>query len=130
MIKEMGVKLTPGLGDYQFCKPTDVLIDDATGEFFVSDGYCNSRVIRYSADFTFLDSFGSEGENRMEFNTVHDLSKGPGGQIFISDRDNGRIQVYDRNTNSILGKYEDKQIGPNIYSSVYSPEMATLFLGK
>ena len=130
MIKEMGVKLTPGLGDYQFCKPTDVLIDDATGEFFVSDGYCNSRVIRYSADFTFLDSFGSEGDNRMEFNTVHDLSKGPGGQIFISDRDNGRIQVYDRSTNSILGKYEDKQIGPNIYSSVYSPEMATLFLGK
>ena len=44
-VLELGVKLQPGSDDRHFCKPTDVAIK-ADGGFFVSDGYCNSRVIR------------------------------------------------------------------------------------
>ena len=131
LINQLGDHLNPGLGNYQFCKPTDVLVDAATGDFFVSDGYCNSRVVRYSSDFEYIDEFGSKGKDDMKFNLVHDLGHGPGGQIFIADRENGRIQVYDRNTNGIATTYHNKkQIGPAIYSSVYSPDIATLFLGN
>ena len=128
-IDEIGKRLVPGEGKYQFCKPTDVMVDESSGEFFVSDGYCNSRVVHFSSDFEYLDEFGTEGDGELEFNLVHDLAAGPGGQIFISDRENGRIQVYDRITKKVSRYYENKIIGPNIYASAYSPQSATLFLG-
>lgn len=44
---ELGKKLEPGSGDGEFCKPTSVAVLPS-GEFFVADGYCNSRIIKYS----------------------------------------------------------------------------------
>lgn len=43
LLKTIGNKFVPEHGDYQFCKPTDVAVDESTGEFYVADGYCNSR---------------------------------------------------------------------------------------
>ena len=59
-LAEMGKKLTPGYGEETFCQPTDVLIDESTGDFFVSDGYCNGRVARYTKDFKYLREFGGK----------------------------------------------------------------------
>jgi NHL repeat len=45
---ELGKQLQPGSGDGRFCKPTSVAVLPS-GEFFVADGYCNSRIIKYNA---------------------------------------------------------------------------------
>ena len=129
-LRAVGTHLRPGHGNYKFCKPTDVLVDESSGDFYVSDGYCNSRVVRYNRSFGYLEEFGEHGlSGKMKFNLVHDLAQGPGGEMLISDRENGRIQVYDRITRKIVRIYSDAAIGPNVYASTYSPESATVFLG-
>ena len=70
LVKTIGQHAFPGLGDYQFCKPADVLIDDSNGDVYVADGYCNQRVARYSADGEYIDSINGD------FDVVHDISKG------------------------------------------------------
>jgi len=53
----LGEKLVPGTDDKHFCKPTDVAIA-STGEFFVADGYCNSRIMKFDKDGKLLSQFG------------------------------------------------------------------------
>ena len=53
----LGVKLIPGNDRRHFCKPTDVAVM-TDGTFFVADGYCNSRVIRFDADGKFQKQWG------------------------------------------------------------------------
>ena len=43
LLKTLGKDKEPGHEEYQFCKPADVAVDQSTGEFYVADGYCNSR---------------------------------------------------------------------------------------
>ena len=43
----LGVPLTPGSDEKHFCKPTDIAVDRKTNDFYVSDGYCNSRIIKF-----------------------------------------------------------------------------------
>lgn len=47
ILLELGKKLEPGSGEGEFCKPTSVAVLPS-GEFFVADGYCNSRIIKYT----------------------------------------------------------------------------------
>lgn len=53
----LGSKLKPGAEKNMFCKPTAVAVE-TSGKFFVSDGYCNARVIKFDADGTFLIQWG------------------------------------------------------------------------
>ena len=53
----LGVKMIPGNDQRHFCKPTDVAVL-ADGTFFVADGYCNSRVIRFDAQGNFQKQWG------------------------------------------------------------------------
>lgn len=46
----LGGRLVPGSDDHHFCQPSDVVVDPQTEEFFVSDGYCNSRILKFSKD--------------------------------------------------------------------------------
>ena len=68
--KTIGQHAFPGLGEYQFCKPADVLIDDSSGDIYVADGYCNQRVARYTSEGKYIDSINGD------FDVVHDISKG------------------------------------------------------
>jgi hypothetical protein len=86
-----------------FHQPTDVSID-ANGDIFVSDGYRNSRVHKFSADGTLLKSIGEPG-NAQDLKGTKDgpnLYHTPHGiwvhkdRVYVSDRENYRIQVYDR----------------------------------
>jgi len=53
----------PGTSNDCFCKPTDVAVSKS-GEFFVADGYCNSRIMKFDKDGKFLAKFGEEGNNK------------------------------------------------------------------
>merc|ERR1712080_153183 len=46
----LGVAFVSGTDEKHFCKPTDVAVSERTGDFFVADGYCNSRILKFSSD--------------------------------------------------------------------------------
>lgn len=79
-----------------FCRPTRVAIDPRNGEILVADGYGNARVHRFSADGKkLLLSWGEPGTDPGQFNIVHDIDIDENGFIYIGDRENRRIQVFD-----------------------------------
>lgn len=55
----LGEAFTPGSDHKHFCKPTDVAVDSETGNLFVSDGYCNARIMKFSADGKYLSEWGA-----------------------------------------------------------------------
>ena len=87
---------------YIFCRPTDVGWDPQ-GNIFVSDGYCNNRVVKYDKDGHFLAQAGSEkaGSGLGEFNLPHGLQVDGQGNVWVADRTNNRYQVLDNNLKPI-----------------------------
>ncbi|KAK6058241.1 NHL repeat protein [Cooperia oncophora] len=59
-ILSLGEKLVPGNDGSHFCKPTDIAVAK-NGYFFVADGYCNSRVLKFDPSGKLVDSFGAAG---------------------------------------------------------------------
>jgi DNA-binding beta-propeller fold protein YncE len=84
----------PGAGDDQFNKPTDVAFG-AEGEFYVSDGYGNSRVLKFSADGKLIKKWGTAGTGPGEFNLPHAIVVDSRGRVLVGDRENNRIQIFD-----------------------------------
>ena len=79
-----------------FCSPTRVRIDPRNGDILVSDGYGNARVHRFTPDGKkLIRSFGSPGTDPGTFNLVHDIDIDEDGYIYIADRENRRIQMFD-----------------------------------
>jgi hypothetical protein len=72
-----------------------------SGDIYVSDGYGNARVHKYAADGRPLMSWGECGTKPGQFNLVHNVTCDPDGWVYVADRENHRIQVFDGN-----GKYE------------------------
>jgi DNA-binding beta-propeller fold protein YncE len=68
---------------------------DASGRIFVSDGYGNRQVHRFSADGTLEKSWGAGGIGPGEFGPVHNVTIDGTDRVLISDRENGRMQVFD-----------------------------------
>jgi sugar lactone lactonase YvrE len=76
---------------------------DPQGNIFVSDGYCNNRVVKYDKDGRFLAQAGSEkaGKALGEFNLPHGLQVDGQGNVWVADRTNFRYQVLDNNLKPI-----------------------------
>src|ERR1700752_4474835 len=81
---------------YAFFRETDVAWD-AAGEIFVSDGYGNSRVVKYDKDGEFLNAVGAnaKGKEPGQFNTPHPIATDKQGNVDVGDRGKSRIQVFD-----------------------------------
>ncbi len=88
----------PPAQKYIFCRPTDVGWDQQ-GDIFISDGYCNNRVVKYDKSGHFLAQAGSEkpGKAPGEFNLPHALQVSAAGDVYVADRSNARYQVLDNN---------------------------------
>ena len=71
------------------------------GDIYVSDGYGNARVHKYSPDGKLLFSWGEPGTDPGQFNIVHNICTDADGWVYVADRENHRVQVFDGN-----GKYE------------------------
>ena len=67
------------------------------GDIYVSDGYGNARVHRYSPDGKLLSSWGKPGTGPGEFNIAHNICCDDDGWVYVADRENHRIQVFDGN---------------------------------
>jgi len=77
-----------------FNRPTDVAVAPS-GEIYVSDGYGNSRVHRFSPEGKLLQSWGQPGTGRGEFNLSHSVwIDDAEGRVMVADRQNDRIQIF------------------------------------
>jgi len=77
-----------------FNKPTE-MVPSPSGDLYVSDGYRNSRVHRFSSQGALLSSWGTPGKQEPgEFHLPHSLWVDRQGQIYVCDRENSRIQVF------------------------------------
>ena len=89
---------TPPAEKYILGRPTDVGWDPQ-GNIFVSDGYVNHRVVKYDKNGRFLKQVGSErpGSEPSQFNTPHGIAVDAQGNVYVADRANHRMQVFDNN---------------------------------
>lgn len=63
---KLGEHLQPGSDKKHFCKPTDVAVAN-NGHFFVADGYCNSRIMKFDENGKFLTEFGHSNGSFLNF---------------------------------------------------------------
>jgi hypothetical protein len=82
--------------NYTLCRPTDVAWDQHDN-VFISDGYCNNRVVKYSPDGRFLAKAGGSapGKGVNQFNLPHGLQVDHQGNVYVADRTNNRYVVLD-----------------------------------
>jgi DNA-binding beta-propeller fold protein YncE len=96
VILQLGRKGVPGQGHGNFYMPTDVAFAP-NGDFYVSDGYGNSRVVKFSRDGQYLLEFGTKGTAPGEFLLPHAVALDARGRVYVSDRENRRIEIFDSN---------------------------------
>lgn len=94
LLLTLGKKDQPGDSPDQFNKPTDVAVTPA-GDFYVSDGYGNSRVVKFAKDGKYLKEWGKKGKGEGEFNLPHVVCLDDQGRVYVGDRENDRVQVFD-----------------------------------
>jgi DNA-binding beta-propeller fold protein YncE len=97
----------PGNNNAQdaFNQPTN-LVFRPNGNFYVSDGYINSRIIEFNPDGLYVRHWGTKGTGDGEFDLVHDVVIDSKGRVYVADRRNSRIQVFDEN-GKFLAKWTD-----------------------
>jgi hypothetical protein len=81
-----------------FNRPTDIAWDQK-GDMFVSDGYGNSRFVKIAKDGTWVKAVGTHGSGDNQFSTPHGIATDATGNVYVGDRGNFRIQVYDNDMN-------------------------------
>ena len=97
LLGQIGVRgegAPPGSG-LPFNRPTKVAQDPKSGDLYISDGYGNARVHKYTADGRHLFSWGDYGTDPGEFNLPHSVCTDSAGKVYLADRENHRIQIFD-----------------------------------
>ncbi len=98
ILLRLGQRGVGGDGPDTFNRPTDVVVAP-NGDFFVTDGYVNSRVVKFSADGTFIKTWGTKGTEPGQFDLPHTIVMDSAGRLLVGDRENGRIQIFDQDGN-------------------------------
>lgn len=107
-----------------FCGATDVAFD-ADGSVFLTDGYCNGRIVKLDSTGRQVGEWGAWGSGQGQFVIPHGIATGPDGRVFVADRNNSRIQVFDQDgrwlrTWQYAGMVSSVAVGPagTIYASL------------
>lgn len=98
VLMTLGEPGVPGSDQAHFISPSSVAVA-ATGDIFVADGHGaneNNRVVKYSRDGRFIKAWGKTGYGPGEFHTLHGIAIDARGRIFVADRGNNRIQIFDQ----------------------------------
>jgi sugar lactone lactonase YvrE len=94
----LGTPGVAGSGPYSFNSPSDVVVAD-NSSVFIADGHNNNgnnRVVKYSRDGEFIMSWGQTGYAPGEFRALHAIDIDSRGRVFVGDRSNNRIQIFDQ----------------------------------
>jgi DNA-binding beta-propeller fold protein YncE len=98
LLLTLGERGVAGTDRSHFNRPTDVAVA-RDGSFYISDGYGNSRILMFGADAQFRLQWGKKGTGPGEFDLPHGIAVDDAGRVLVVDRENARIQVFDRNGN-------------------------------
>ena len=129
ILMTLGKEGVAGTGPDGFDRPTSVAVA-SNGDIFVSDGHAPNksnagRVVKFSKDGHFIKTWGRKGSAPGEFDEPHDIFVGGSrGWVYVADRKNDRIQVFDQNGNFIAAW---KQFGQP--SSVFVGKDDTIYVG-
>ena len=121
---------TPGqaadlYGGQPFNRCTHVAIDPRTGDLYVSDGYGNAKVHKYSPDGKLLFSWGEPGTDPGQFNIVHNIATDGNGYVYVADRENHRVQVFDSQ-----GRYETQWVNLHRPCALYISDEQHVYIGE
>ena len=94
-------KPAPYMSGEPFHRCTHTALSPQCDYLYISDGYGNSRVHKYTPDGKRVISWGEPGTDPGQFNIAHNICCDPDGWVYVADRENHRVQVFDGN-----GKYE------------------------
>lgn len=103
--------------DGMFRQVTDIAWDKA-GNSYVSDGYINSRIAKYDKDGNWVKSWGEPGDKPGQFNTPHSIAVDAQDHIYVADRGNRRIQVFDTDGNFLRQITIDVPVGPDAHPAI------------
>ncbi|CAH2297113.1 Peptidyl-glycine alpha-amidating monooxygenase A precursor [Pelobates cultripes] len=130
----LGKAFQPGSDRKHFCQPTDVAVDPITGNFYVSDGYCNSRIVQFSPNGMFIMQWGEETSANMgpgQLQIPHSLTLAPEhSQICVADRENGRIQCFHSETGRFIKEIKHKEFGRELFAVSYADGLLYAVNGK
>ncbi|MES1218519.1 MAG: peptidyl-alpha-hydroxyglycine alpha-amidating lyase family protein [Bacteroidota bacterium] len=136
LLMTLGKPKVAGNDSSHFNLPTDVVIAK-DGSFYVSDGYGNSRIVKFSSAGQYLFAWGIKGDKESEFDIPHAIDLDNDGNVYVADRENKRVQVFTPE-GKFIKEWADKTFG-NISSvavdkenkiSVASDYFTTLFGSK
>jgi streptogramin lyase len=116
-------RVTHGGGPFNL--PTDVAFAP-DGDLFISDGYGNCEVHKFTAEGKYLFSWGAPGNGPSQFNLPHGVWLDRKGRLLLADRENDRVQVFSQ-SGDLIGIWPTELIGPAIFyvdadDIVYIPE--------
>ncbi|XP_068836132.1 peptidyl-glycine alpha-amidating monooxygenase isoform X3 [Capricornis sumatraensis] len=131
----LGRSMQPGSDQNHFCQPTDVAVDPDTGTIYVSDGYCNSRLVQFSPSGKFITQWGEASLESSpkpgQFRVPHSLALVPPlGQLCVADRENGRIQCFKIDTKEFVREIKHPSFGRNVFAISYIPGLLFAVNGK
>ncbi|MBA3673907.1 MAG: hypothetical protein H0W75_02965 [Chitinophagaceae bacterium] len=124
LLMKLGEAKVSGNDSTHFNKPTDVVVAEG-GSFYVSDGYGNSRIIKFSASGKYLFEWGKKGSNEGEFNIPHGIDLDNKGNVYVADRENRRIQIFD-SLGGFLKQWSNESFG-SICSVAFDKGKSKLF---
>ena len=121
----LGTQFETGADARHFCKPAGVAVSRTDGSIFVADGYCNSRVVHFAKDGSFIAEWGTQSAYAREggqpplgtFLLPHDVSLDESTKrVFVADRENGRVQIFNEQGDALDALTASDQFR-NVYSA-------------
>ena len=109
LLLSVGERGVAGNDSVHFNRPTEVAVA-TDNTFLVSDGYRNTRVMKFSPTGTFLFQWGTKGKGPGQFDLPHSVTLDQMGRVYVSDRSNGRVQIFESN-GKYIGEWKSKDIG-------------------
>lgn len=109
LLMSVGEKDVSGKDNKHFDRPTGVAVA-SDGSFYVSDGYGNSRIVKFSPKGEYLFEWGVKGQDRGEFDLPHAIALDKAGNVYVADRENKRIQMFDAD-GKFLNMWADPSFG-------------------
>jgi sugar lactone lactonase YvrE len=114
--------------DGKFRQVTDIAWDKA-GDTFISDGYINSRVAKVDKDGNWLTSWGERGKEPGQFNTPHSIAVDANDNVYVADRGNHRIQVFDKDGKFLRQIVIDVPVPPDAKPAIGNKPDAKMIAG-
>ena len=126
LLMTLGEDGVSGNDETHLARPSDIAFME-DGTMFVADGRDNGRIVKFDADGNYVTHWGEPGNGRGEFSFIHSLATDIRGNIYVADRDNNRIQVFNQTTRSTwyhpnispIGTWPDFDTPYDIYITGY-----------